>query len=306
MHYIDGLWQTARVDFTIVQAASPEEFLERTKTFRDAHLMETNILASVAISISHGNKSYSDYFWWIVLEQDEIVGIAIRTVPNRMLVSPMSMMAARQLAKAVADSDPDFWGVTGPEEVAIELMDSWCGFTGRDSGDYPIGMRETTYLLGQHTPLAGVQGAARLADEGHLELLMKWMPAFAEEVGVFRTGPPSEEELLRRIRATPFVIWEVKGSPVAMSGHSPVVVGANARIGRIGPVYTEPAERGHGYGAAVTSAMIDHLNSLGCSTIMLYADSNYEKSNRVYLGLGFRPVGAIVEIGVAPGTRVPQ
>jgi len=294
------------VDSTVAQVASPEEFLERTRTFRDAHLMETNIISSVAISVSQGNKSYLDYFWWMVLEQNEIVGIAIRTVPNRMLVSPMPTLAARQLAKAVAVSDPDFWGVTGPEQVAVELMDAWCGFTGRESGSYPIGMRETTYLLGQHTPLAGVQGVARLADEGDLELLMMWLPAFAEEVGVFRTGLPSEEELLRRIRSTPFIVWEVNGSPVAMSGHSPVVVGASARIGRIGPVYTEPVERGHGYGAAVTSAMIDHLNSIGCSTIMLYADENYEKSNRVYLGLGFRPVGAIVEIGVAPETQLQQ
>jgi predicted GNAT family acetyltransferase len=33
--------------------------------------------------------------------------------------------------------------------------------------------------------------------------------------------------------------------------------------------------------------------------VMLYADSDYEKSNRVYQGLGFRAVGAIVELGVA-------
>lgn len=288
------------MDWLVERVASPEEFLRRTDSFRDAHPMATNIIGSVALSIADETRSYSEYFWWIVLEKNEVVGIAIRTAPHRLLVSPMPKYAARQLAKAVSDNDPDFWGVTGPEGVATELMESWCSYTGRESSDYPIGMRETTYVLGQHTPLADVVGAARKANEGDIALLLKWLPAFAEEVGMFRTGVPSEAELLARLRSTPFVLWEIDGRPVAMSGHAPVVVGPSGRIGRIGPVYTELGERGHGYGAAVTSSMIEHLRSINCSTVMLYADSDYEKSNRVYQGLGFRPVGAIVELGREP------
>lgn len=288
------------MDWRIERVDSPEEFLRRTELFRDEHPMETNIIGLVATSVASGNKSYSAYFFWVVLAHNKIIGIASRTAPYRLLVSTMPEGSARQLAKAVSDIDPDCWGVTGPEEIAAEFIEAWCDRTGKVASDYPRHMRETTYVLDQHTPLAGVIGAARKADERDVALLSKWLSAFVEEVGISNREVPSEEDLLKRLRSTSIIIWQVDGRPVAMSGHSSIVVGPSGRIGRIGPVYTEPAERGNGFGAAVTSSMIEHLHSIGCSTVMLYADSDYEKSNRVYQGLGFRPVGAIVEFGLEP------
>ncbi len=288
------------MDWSVERVTSPEDFLQRTASFRNEHPMETNIIGSVATSVADGTRAYPICFWWLVLAENEVVGIAMRTAPHRLVLSPIPEGAARKLAREVLDTDPECWGVTGPEEAASEFIESWRIQTGRGMSDYPIHMRETTYVLGRHTPLIGVQGAERKASEQDVPLLLEWFPAFAKEVGILHTGVPSEEELRNRLRSTAIVIWEIGGRPVAMSGHARLVDGPNGRIGRIGPVYTEPGERGHGYGAAVTSAMIEHLHSIGCSTVMLYADSNYEKSNRVYQGLGFRPVGAIVEFGLEP------
>jgi len=264
--------------------------------------METNLIGAVATSVATGAKSYPECFWWIVLQGVEVIGLAMRTPPFRLVLSPMPEDAARQLAAVVAQSDPNFWGVNGPEDPASQFMETWCALTNRNKNDFPINMWETIYVLGDHTPLPAVAGSARKADEKDAQFLSEWVFDFANEIGVFQPEPPTETDILKRLEFTAMMIWQVDGRPVAMSGHSALVVDGDKRIGRIGPVYTEPKERGHGYGAAVTSAMIEHLESLGCTSIMLYADSDYEKSNRVYQGLGFRQVGVIVEIGEPPTT----
>lgn len=299
------LCETSGMDWSIESVASAEEFLARSASFRNAHPMETNVIGSVATSVADGNKTYQYCFWWIVLAENEVVGIAMRTAPYRLMLSSMPEGSARRLAKAVLDVDPSCWGATGPKEAASEFIESWCDGTGEAASDYPLYMQETIYLLARHTPRADVLGAARKADDSDIPLLLNWLPAFAAEAGLFHVEAPTEAELQSRLRATSIFIWEVDGRPVAMAGHAPIISGPGGRIGRIGPVYTEPDERGHGYGAAVTSSMIDHLHSMGCSSVMLYADVDYEKSNRVYRGLGFRPVGTIVEFGVAPKTDEP-
>jgi predicted GNAT family acetyltransferase len=291
------------MDYMIERAPTAEDFLQHTESFRNAHPMETNILGSVATSVAKGTKSYSECFWWVVLQRDEVVGIAMRTAPYRLLLSPMPLNAIRELSLAVLERDTGFWGVTGPEECATEFIGCWCEQTDRQKSDYPQHMRETLYVLGEHTPHPKVEGKARKASDEDIPLLSKWIPAFAQEVGIFH-AKSSETELREALLATTYLIWEEEGRPVALSGHGPVVVSSEGRTGRIGPVYTEPIERGHGYGAAVTSSMIKHLESIGCTTIMLYADSDYEKSNRVYRRLGFEPVGAMVELGVDPPASV--
>jgi predicted GNAT family acetyltransferase len=62
-----------------------------------------------------------------------------------------------------------------------------------------------------------------------------------------------------------------------------------AGVSRIGPVYTPPEHRGHGYGSAVTArAAFDILDS--GAVPVLYADRGNATSNKIYLAIGFRPV----------------
>jgi predicted GNAT family acetyltransferase len=293
--------QNSVMDYVIERVESVDDFLRSTESFRNLYSMETNVIGSVGTSVANGIRAYSECFWWVVSQRDEVVGIAMRTAPYRLVLSPMPIAAVQKLAEAVVVNDVDCWGASGPEEIVAAFISAWCELLGKRPSDFPPRMRETIYVLDAHTPHPKVSGSGRKAGADDIDLLMNWLPAFAEEVGIYFTEL-TEEDLLTRLESTPFFIWEFEDRPVAMSGHAPIVIGSDGRIGRIGPVYTEPSERGNGYGAAVTSIAIDHLHSIGCSTVMLYADSNYEKSNRVYQGLGFRPVGAIVEYGIEPVT----
>lgn len=285
------------MDYVVERIALPEDFLDRTAIFRNEHPMETNIMGSVAASVAAGTRRYPSCFWWIVTQGDVIVGIAMRTVPYRLVVSPMPAGAAGQLAHAVFENDPECWGVNGPQAIATEFIKCWCLESGRPASDFPIHLRETIYVLGRHTPRAGVPGTSRRANDNDVPLLLSWLAAFVSEVGLSNSEVPDETVLLSRLRTTPILLWENEGRPVAMAGHAAIVDDAQGHTGRIGPVFTEPSERGNGYGAAVTSSMIEHLLSIDCTTIMLYTDSDYAKSNRVYQQLGFVPKGSILELG---------
>jgi predicted GNAT family acetyltransferase len=62
-----------------------------------------------------------------------------------------------------------------------------------------------------------------------------------------------------------------------------------AGVSRIGPVYTPPEHRRHGYGSAVTArAAFDILDQ--SAVAVLYTDLGNPTSNKIYRDLGFRPV----------------
>lgn len=131
----------------------------------------------------------------------------------------------------------------------------------------------------------------RAALEADLPLLAAWFGEFhAEALG--RLPAPDPESVARsRMLLAPEVggmrLWEnAAGEPVAMAGY-----GAPMRHAfRIGPVYTPPAQRGRGYGSAITAALTQELLDRGCQYSLLFADVDYAPSNRVYLRIGYRPV----------------
>jgi GNAT superfamily N-acetyltransferase len=69
-----------------------------------------------------------------------------------------------------------------------------------------------------------------------------------------------------------------------------------AGVSRIGPVFTPLAERGHGYGSAVTAAAADLAGRSGTPDVVLFADLANPTSNAIYQRIGFEPVVDSVRI----------
>ena len=90
-------------------------------------------------------------------------------------------------------------------------------------------------------------------------------------------------------------LWTIADEPVALACIAPPASGA----ARIGPVYTPPAHRRHGYGAAVTAHATTAGLEEGASEVVLYADLANPTSNGVYLRLGFEPDHDFVELRLA-------
>jgi predicted GNAT family acetyltransferase len=79
-------------------------------------------------------------------------------------------------------------------------------------------------------------------------------------------------------------LWQVDGVPVAQASARPVIAG----MSRIGPVYTPPEHRRHGYGAAVTAAASRWALDVGARLVVLFTDAGNPSTNALYPRLGYR------------------
>ena len=130
----------------------------------------------------------------------------------------------------------------------------------------------------------------RLADTGDRTLALDWMTAFTEEA-LHGADDPGRIERSVDARLEPggaggICLWETAGRAVSLAGFG----GPTPNGLRIGPVYTPPEHRGHGYGSAVTAAASQIALDRGKRFCFLYTDLANPTSNAIYMRIGYRPV----------------
>lgn len=267
---------------------SAEGFLDATLDLRAADPVRTNVLGSVALGVVDG-AAYDAESWFVVEDGDGVtVGCALWTAPYRLLCSPMDDEAAHALGRAALTRSEELGtpipGVVAPLGVA-EVVAAGLG------GVWATSMRERLLVLHDFLRPSPVPGSGRGAAEGDLDLLVGWHRAFVTEAGLNDHGV---EEAIRRNRSRLW-LWEVDGVPVSYAGHAPVVPTPSGAVGRVGPVYTPPEHRNHGYGTAITAHVVEALLPV-TSTVMLYTDDANPTSNHVYENLGFVHEDDMVEL----------
>jgi hypothetical protein len=146
---------------------------------------------------------------------------------------------------------------------------------------------ERLYRLDRLVEPVGVPGRARLAGATDRELVASWLTPYTREA--FGVLPPNfDADRLAAVLLEHSRTWlwiDAQDVPVAMAARRPPAAG----VSRIGPVYTPPDQRNHGYGSAVTArAALDILDNAGVP--VLYTDLANPTSNDIYRAIGFRPV----------------
>ena len=94
-----------------------------------------------------------------------------------------------------------------------------------------------------------------------------------------------------------FWLWEDHGEPVSLSGFSgPTPTGI-----RIGPVYTPPEHRKHGYATTLVADLSAWLLEQGHRACFLYTDLANPTSNRIYVEIGYERVCDAMEFTFRAG-----
>lgn len=140
------------------------------------------------------------------------------------------------------------------------------------------------FRLEEYEAPVGVAGTPRRATDGDRAVIREWFAAFAAEAGdpVRRPDDVADRALDDRC----CWLWcDGAGAHRSLAARRPVVAGS----ARIGPVYTPPAQRGHGYGSAVTAAATRDILEDGGIPV-LFTDLANPTSNKIYQLLGYRPV----------------
>lgn len=229
-----------------------------------------------------------------VREGDAVVGALLRTVGRPALVSGVPPRYAPAVVDALLERDPAQAGAQGPVEEAEAVATAWAARTGASAG---VGMRMRLFALDELRPPADVPGTARavdLDDGSGIDVLAAWRAAFGAEMhgSGLRLDSPREDVVHALAGGAGELLWEVGGTPVAQAAARAVTAG----MSRIGPVYTPPEHRCHGYAAAVTAAAARWALDRGARHVLLYTDLDNPTTNRLYPRLGFRPRYDAVEL----------
>jgi GNAT superfamily N-acetyltransferase len=214
----------------------------------------------------------------------DLVGAALRMPPYPLIVGAIPVDLADDFADVLLGISPRLDGVNGDRETAEAFAAAWSQRTGcRVTEAMAMRLFRLDIL---RTP--DVPGRMRLATPDDAELLGPWREVFmAEAMSHLPRDSDHVAEVRSQIeRGNAHVLWEVDGVPVSWAAAGPPV----HAMTRIGPVYTPPEHRGHGYAAAVTAAVSTWARNEGATEVLLYTDLANPTSNGVYQRIGFVPV----------------
>jgi predicted GNAT family acetyltransferase len=258
-------------------------FLAAADPFVRFDPFSTNVIAVVASRIAAGQEPASDSNLWATVTDSagHVVGAAMHTPPHHVFLSRMPAEAAAALAQALADNGREVPGVNGALESTRPFAATWRAATGCDSR---LVTAERLYSLGTLKAPEAVAGRGiTAATPQHVELMAAWLAAFHDEAQ--SQAPVLQWYALaqRRVAAGQVQLWQDADVFVSLAAFS----APSAGVARIGPVYTPPADRRRGYGAAVTAHATHTALAAGAEHVVLYADLANPISNSIYQKIGF-------------------
>jgi predicted GNAT family acetyltransferase len=279
-HAIDRSLKLLRFD-------SAAEFADATTPFLLEHEVQNGLMLGltsqlVADPLTYGSPPYLA----LVRDRTAILAVGLVTPPWPLVISPVADVGAIAiLATDLWQQHPTLPGVNGPSNEARTFASTWEQLTG-SSAELATSMK--IYRADTITQPHNVAGSLRRATAADRPLLIDWMGGFHTDVHQHSAEHETVAEDVDRRMHDPdsgWYLWD-NGQPVSMVGY-----GGPTRTGiRIGPVYTPPAHRGHGYASAATAAVSQSLLDQGRHFCYLYTEASNSTSNKIYQAIGFRHV----------------
>ncbi|MFN8224510.1 MAG: GNAT family N-acetyltransferase [Gaiellales bacterium] len=278
----------------VVELSDASAFLELALPLLAEHEAVNCLPIGIATGIRDQPDLYSERQFWVVVDGDVPVGAALRTPPHFLVLARERHAGSVAALAAAIDGIP---GVTGPQPEVGEFARAWEARTG---GNARVLREEAVHTLGSLDPAPPVAGRMHDATVADLELLLEWVIAFAAEAAGERVPAVERHRasLQHRLESSSggVVLWRLPdGRPVSLAGYG----GRTPEGIRIGPVYTPPPERGHGYASALVSTLTTRLLTKH-RFCFLFTDLANPTSNRIYARLGYERVGDIDEIELRP------
>ncbi|MEV5963035.1 GNAT family N-acetyltransferase [Kribbella sp. NPDC051952] len=245
-------------------------------------VLHTIIMSNVHERANGSIKAQDEASYFVSVHVGEVVGVAMRTPGRGVYLGALREDLAAPIADAYADLLPELAGVAGDRPAAARFAERWCEL--RDSqATESKGTR--LHKLGTLTELSADSGTPRIMHADEVDLVASWAGDGFAEIAAGSRGWAE-----RRFREGTMWIWDVDGEPVSMVGYHLPIFG----VCRIGPVYTPPEHRRHGYAGALTSHVSAEILAQG-NQACLYTDLANPTSNKIYHEAGYRSVADFVD-----------
>jgi len=272
----------------VVRYSDPVSFRAAAGAYLRRDEARHNLLLGLLRTLIDQPGVYDRYHLWLVEENERPLGAALMTPPRSVvLAAPAAAGAIERLASELGAEEVDVPGVVGGLPEADDFARVYLDVTG---GRIAARMNQAIHVLEKCEPVPRPPGSPRVAGPADLQLVLEWYRAFAEEAV---PGDAWHEDQERRRLArwlaetsSPGIrLWE-DGAPVCLVGF----VRATENGTRIGPVYTPPEHRGHGY----ATGLVDHVSREMLEPTgrfcLLYTDLANPTSNAIYRRIGYRQV----------------
>ena len=219
------------------------------------------------------------------------VGAAIQTPWTALLCTGLPEAAISDVVAEIVRVRPNLNAVCGPYSIATKFAAAWRGATGVLS---TVSIQERLHRLDRLCPPSAVEGEPRPAVQGDIGLLVDWLNRFHAEAFGDVPDPAANARYVRNAKelGDGLLLWTLNSDPVSMAG----VRSPEAGVSRIGPLYTPPDRRGHGYGEALTAAAAAWALEGGADEVVCFTDLANPASNGICQSIGFRPVSYSVRI----------
>jgi predicted GNAT family acetyltransferase len=247
-----------------------------------------NLMLGLANRLTANPHFYSEADPLLATVEDggELLLAALRTPPFPLVIfspHPDPAEAIKTLVRHLADAGESLPGVNGPVPLSENFARRWAR---RAGVGYEIEMRERVYEIRQVVPPHGVPGFMRQPRPEELDLIAEWYYAFNLEALGEDDRPSTRVVAERAVANGNLFVWDVDGQVVSMAG-----TGRRTPHGMsVGPVYTPPELRGHGYASAVTAALSQRILDQGHQFAALFTNLDYPTSNKIYMQIGYVPL----------------
>ncbi|PWW53621.1 GNAT family N-acetyltransferase [Actinokineospora spheciospongiae] len=274
---------------SVVRHADPTAFQAAVgRLLVDDPVRHTGVLGQLAFHPRHDSILLTAH------HGNDLLGALVLMPPGVALTSALPLPAHDQVIDYLIRHDIHPSSAHGPRDVTDPFVERWCHRTG---AIVTTAIPERLFRLAELIP-PRVAGNSRVATSTDVPLVTRWNSDFLTEVGF--PGSPNPRGSAAFVRAALAAgrahhLWVVDDRPVSFALVSPPVVG----MSRIGPVYTPPDLRGHGYASAATAAAARWARGRGARDVLLFADVDNRVANSIYTALGFVPVHDSVETGLA-------
>lgn len=267
-----------------------DAFLAQAGEFLGAREAQHNLILGLSSRLRAAPLLYGEPAYFAVVEDGgRVVGVTMRTPPHNLIVSELDdETAIQELVDDARSAFGSLPGVVGPKEPVGWFAEAWAAATGVEAR---IELAQRAFRADHVDAPSGVPGSMRAYERSDRELAARWMDAFAEEA-LPEAPPGTSEEFVDHREEDPdagLVLWEHEGRTVSMAGFG----GRTPNGIRIGPVYTPPELRGHGYASALTAAITQRLLDGGLRFCFLFTDLANPTSNSIYQRIGYEPVSDV-------------
>lgn len=270
---------------TVVRCTRVGDWMRRARRLLEDHEAEHTMLYSLSRRLA--TEAVPDPYLALALDGDAVVGCAVGAASARVALSRTEAAAAPVLADDMAEALKVLAPVHVPADIAgatVRRLEERSGRHGQ------LVMEQRHFQTSSVSPPADVAGALRRAVEDDRTLLEDWVGAFLQEAlheSASRAGDTVQRWLGNGGDDGHLVVWEVDGEPVSMAGFT----GPTPNGITVLSVYTPPEHRGRGYAGACVAALTQRLLDSGRRRVFLSTDLANPTSNRIYVAMGYEPVG---------------